>query len=140
MHISFLPAGGGPAAPYVPSVTESLIVTLEYQSGIEPPELAGYAANIDFWMSEVRHRLALIDGYPQRFRVFAEAAGGQHRKMGESGSRPAPNLTEGILEELRRRLVRATARWIAHVSRHGLIEIAAADELRHEFDIPYGRP
>lgn len=119
-------------------MTEPLITTLEYQTGVQPPELAGYAANVDFWISEVRHRLALIDGYRQRFHLFAEAQARECGKRFGARLRPAPNLTESVLEDLRRRLIRATGKWITHVARHDLLPVELEDDLRAEFNVPYG--
>src|SRR5438046_30269 len=31
-------------------------------------QLAGHVANLEFWLDQVRHALAVIDGYQERFR------------------------------------------------------------------------
>src|SRR5262245_54650355 len=43
---------------------------------LNPHQLAGQVANLDFWLAEIRHALAVIDGYGVRF-VRMEA-GQQH--------------------------------------------------------------
>ena len=35
-------------------------------------QLAGQASNLDFWLLEVRHCLAVIDGYRERFEQGAQ--------------------------------------------------------------------
>ena len=127
------------AAPYVPSVCQPLITTLDYQSGVKPPDLAGFAANLDFWVAEIRHRLALIDGYPARFRRFADAQARWHRDH-HLGKLPARNLQDRELEELRHRLIRAASRWIAHLAHEGVVSLEVADDFREELGLPYGRP
>lgn len=103
---------------------------------MKPPDLAGYAANADFWVTEVRHRLALIDGYRERFRRFADA----QARHGACGQLPVPNLSERDLDALRTRLLRAAGRWIANLSRCGLLDVVAADEFRLQLGIAYGAP
>jgi hypothetical protein len=36
-------------------------------------QLAGQAANLDFWLVEIRHSLAMIDGYRERFERMKAA-------------------------------------------------------------------
>ena len=43
-------------------------------------QLAGQAANLDFWLGEVQHALAVIDGYGVRFTRM-HAAQEQHHAM-----------------------------------------------------------
>src|SRR3954471_14676429 len=44
---------------------------------LNPHQLAGQVANLDFWLAEVRHALAAIEGYGMRF-VRMEAAQEQY--------------------------------------------------------------
>jgi hypothetical protein len=48
---------------YLQELCASLCKVLDYSASLEAPRFGGYAANPDFWTSEVAHRLALIDGY-----------------------------------------------------------------------------
>jgi len=44
-----------------------LIKTLNHSAGLPVHQLAGHAANADFWVNETIHCLAVIDGYQKRF-------------------------------------------------------------------------
>ena len=44
---------------------------------LRPHQLAGQAANLDFWLAQVRHALSVIDGYGVRF-IRLHAAQEQH--------------------------------------------------------------
>lgn len=52
---------------YVEVICTPLIKTLNHSSGLPANQLAGHAANVDFWISEAEHCLAVIDGYQERF-------------------------------------------------------------------------
>jgi len=43
---------------------------------LNPHQLAGQVANLDFWLAEIRHVLAVIDGYGVR---FTRMEGGQEQ-------------------------------------------------------------
>lgn len=103
--------------PYIEDITGPLIHTLKYIGGLPVHQLAGHAANLDFWTGEVKHAFDVIDGYQQRFRNIH--LGKQHYferqqiagKQSTGSSRPAPPLTRSTkdheIKELRRRLADA---------------------------------
>jgi hypothetical protein len=47
---------------------DSLCRVLDHCAQLDRRRLAGYVANIDFWLDEIQHRLKLIEGYVSRRR------------------------------------------------------------------------
>lgn len=45
---------------------DALTRVLDHCAQLDRRRLAGYANNVDFWVSEIQHRLILIDGYIER--------------------------------------------------------------------------
>jgi len=58
---------------YLSDITLPLIQTLEHFTGLPAHQLAGHAANLDFWRSEVEHRRRIIGTYQARFNRMSEA-------------------------------------------------------------------
>ena len=58
---------------YIEDICEPLITTLERASNLPAHQLAGYVANLDFWLSEAKHCLQIVDGYEQRFERMKDA-------------------------------------------------------------------
>jgi hypothetical protein len=56
-----------PRVSYIDAICAPLVRTLEHSAGLPVHQLAGHAANVDFWVSETKHCLAVIDGYQNRF-------------------------------------------------------------------------
>lgn len=59
--------------PYMNDVAESLIETLRTFVTLNRHQLAGNAANIEFWFDETRHCLEVIDGYRRRIEAIKKA-------------------------------------------------------------------
>lgn len=57
---------------YTTEIGTALCSTLEKFVTLEPFQLASHVANLDFWLNEIRHVLAVIDGYESRFRRMRE--------------------------------------------------------------------
>jgi hypothetical protein len=103
--------------PYIEDITDPLIHTLTHSGGLSVHQLAGHAANLEFWAGEVKHVLDVIDGYPKRFNGIQqgekEYAERQELKglPVTHGDRTAPRMRRGIkdqeLKDLRRRLADA---------------------------------
>ena len=55
---------------YMQELCDSLCRVLDHCAQLDRRRLAGYVANIDFWVAEVQHRLKLIDGYVDRRRTM----------------------------------------------------------------------
>src|SRR5262245_3963038 len=91
---------------------------------LNPHQLAGQVENLDFWLAEVRHALAVIDGYGVRFvRLHAaqERYVATHRVTvseveAHGVSERAPPAVRRIpdreLRQARRALVEATTRFL----------------------------
>jgi hypothetical protein len=100
---------------------------------LNPHQLAGQVANIDFWLAQVSHALAVIDGYGVRF-VRMEAAQGQYvaahgttmSEVGPAGvteRRPpaARRIPDRELRKARRELLEAASRFLERCRHDGLI-------------------
>ena len=99
-------------------------------------QLAGQAANFDFWLAQTRHALAAIDGYGVRF-VRMEAAQEQYvaalgttvTEVGPAGvaeRRPARprRVPDRELQKARREVVEAARRFIERCRQDDLISEA----------------
>jgi hypothetical protein len=58
---------------YLEAIAESLIDELNGAAGCSDHRIVGYAANVDFWVAEIGHCIAALDGFPQRQALFADA-------------------------------------------------------------------
>ena len=54
---------------YTIKIAATLTQTLASIVTLNPHQLAGHVANLDFWLAEVRHCIAVIDGYRKRFEA-----------------------------------------------------------------------
>ncbi len=52
---------------YVLDTASSLAEVLNHAARLSPHRMAGYAANAAFWLGEVQHCFAVLDGYVARF-------------------------------------------------------------------------
>jgi len=59
--------------PYAFDITNPLISVLEHASILPPHRIAGYAANAEFWLDEIEHCFAVLDGYEKRFYAMRRA-------------------------------------------------------------------
>jgi hypothetical protein len=91
--------------PYVESISTPLIETLNHSAGLPANQLAGHAANVDFWINEAQHCLAVIDGYQNRFDRL-RAAQTEYEKQQCIPSN-APPLRRGTQDHKRQELRRA---------------------------------
>jgi hypothetical protein len=104
-------------------------------------QLAGHAANLDFWMAEVRHCLDVIDGYGKRFEQLRVA---QARHAAEHGTvefslrdprhtqqsaAPPRRVPHSELEGARRGLCDATYRFLVRGFHQGFIEATALRQM-----------
>jgi len=58
---------------YLADITLPLVKTLKHFSSLPVHQLAGHAANFQFWKSEVEHRKHLIETYRGRFERLRDA-------------------------------------------------------------------
>ncbi|HVX12677.1 MAG TPA: hypothetical protein VHC22_15965 [Pirellulales bacterium] len=66
---------------YLETITEALIEVLNQAARssdhrhalIRDHRILGYAANVDFWIGEIEHCLAALDGFAERQQTFTRA-------------------------------------------------------------------
>jgi hypothetical protein len=128
---------------YVDDIALPLVRVLEHNAGLSVHQLAGHMANVDFWLDEVRHCIAVIDGYAERFEKlrWAQAAyeRGHPHAISDSAGWSKKVGREPLLKKsspdserrrLRRQLLKAAGRLIDRAHRDGLIDLSRADDLR----------
>jgi hypothetical protein len=133
--------------PYTIDIVKPLVDQLGKFATLNRHQLAGHVGNLDFWLGEVRHGLAVIDGYNQRFERLRAA---QQQHVSEHGttvfSPPDPRHTEaspspprrvpdGPMREARRSLCDAAYRFLVRCYREGLITESALREECRGLDI-----
>jgi hypothetical protein len=96
-------------------------------------QLAGHVANLDFWTAQVRHCLAVLDGYGKRFHQLktAQARHVAERHITEfslddpccSQGVPTPprKVPDSELKEARTALCNATRRFLVRCHKEGFI-------------------
>ncbi len=122
--------------PYIEDITESLTQTLTHTGGLPVHQLAGHAANLEFWVGEVQHALDVIDGYSRRFKNIQQGEDDytqrqQQKGMPNASYRTGPPMKRGIKDQeckdLRRRLVDAMYHVLNRCYNEGLITEKALD-------------
>jgi hypothetical protein len=58
---------------YVETIAEALIDVLNGAAGSRDHRIAGYAVNVDFWIAEIVHCVAVVDDFPKRQELFVDA-------------------------------------------------------------------
>jgi hypothetical protein len=58
---------------YATEISKTLTETLARFATLNPHQLAGHVANMDFWLSEVRHCIEVLNGYGKRFEAMTAA-------------------------------------------------------------------
>lgn len=109
-------------------------------------QLAGQVANLDFWLAQVRHALAGIDGYGVR---FVRMQGAQEQYVTRHGTtefvfgaedytpqtRPAPprRVPDRELRQARRALVEAATRFLERCRGEGFVADSVVSAALAEF-------
>ncbi len=109
--------------PYLAAIRLPAIKTLTHSAGLPANQLAGHAANLEFWVGEAKHCLAAIDGYWERFKRL------RTRQVEYEKQHNMPvtvvSLRRGIgdadRQELRRVLLEAIEQFLSRCRREGLI-------------------
>ncbi len=125
---------------YTEDIAQSLIDTLSRTAGLPVFQLAGHVPNLAFWMSEVRHAIGVIDGYPERFANMATAQAAydascpddaQRREFHEhSYQRLGVVVSPAKAENLKHQITAAAERLIKRCLKEELIDFTTADNLR----------
>jgi hypothetical protein len=101
-------------------------------------QLAGQVANLDFWLAQVRHALAALDGYGVRF-VRMSAAQEQYLATdgGTTECKPSPprRVPDRELRKARRALTEAAFRFLDRCRREGLISESQFTEASQSLNI-----
>jgi hypothetical protein len=58
---------------YSTEISKKLTETLARFATLNPHQLAGHVANLDFWLAETRHCVEVIEGYKKRFEAMKAA-------------------------------------------------------------------
>jgi hypothetical protein len=111
---------------------------------LNPHQLAGQVGNLDFWLDQVRHALAAIDGYGVR---FVRMEGAQARYVAAHGTTessldhdhpverkvsPPHRIPDRELQKARRTLTEATTQFLERCQADGLIsESEMTSALKH---------
>ena len=66
---------------YSTEISKTLTETLGRFATLNPHQLAGHVANLDFWLGETKHCINVLEGYRKRFEVMAGANGVRNRKL-----------------------------------------------------------
>ena len=112
---------------YLEQIWDPLTRTLEHTQGLPAHQLAGHAANIDFWVSEAVHCLMAIDGYYRRFKRMQEATRTfLQLHPADRVSPPARRSTKDHdLVQLRQRLLFAAERLLKRCLKEGFVDRAS---------------
>ena len=113
----------GESMSYIEKICEPLTATLNHSVTLPVHQLSGHCANIDFWLSEVRHRLAVIDGYRDRFQRMKDAQDTYQRQHTSFSGGPLKRSTKDHeRNQVRRNLVAAIERFLVRCQKDGLID------------------
>jgi hypothetical protein len=106
---------------YVIEQTESLLQVLERAAPLAAHRLAGYAANAEFWASEVLHCRELLDGYFQRYQRMKQGTEDYLRehpdspKWVDADTRTTRSTKDSEIREMRRRLDESAGRFFGRL-------------------------
>ena len=106
---------------YVIDQTKSLLRVLERAAPFAAHRLAGYAANAEFWASEVCHCREFLDGYFERYRHMKQGTDDYLRdhpvdpQQSDSDTRTIRSTKDSEIREMRRRLDEATGRFFGRL-------------------------
>jgi hypothetical protein len=119
---------------YIRDIADSLVQVLEHGTALSPHRVAGYAANAEFWLNEVEHCFAVLDGYSKRFRVMRAATDAfvaDHPldpERADSDTRTTKNLKDFEVTELRESVATAARSFFRRCAELSLL---SDDLLRH---------
>lgn len=120
-------------------ICDALTHTLTKTTTLPAHQLAGHAANIEFWVSESKHCLDVLDGYYSRFEKMRDAQkqhvqqhGTYDYEIGKEEFHDAdysikplrPGVNEGDLKKMRREVDQATYAFLARCHRERFIDAA----------------
>jgi hypothetical protein len=106
-------------------------------------QLAGQVANLDFWLGEIGHALAVIDGYPTRFSKMkrtesahvAEFKIREHEEGLTYAPMPLKRVPDAEFREARRALCRAADGFLSRCVAEGLTDESTSRRACEDFGI-----
>ena len=122
---------------YISNISEILAGVLDRATRAQPEQFAGYWANIDFWIAEYEHLVAIAAGYDQRINAMKAAYdqhirehGGPHNfdDCGKPYQRVKPSK-RGDRKEAVRAVKEALDRVVERAHRMGMIDFDERDRL-----------
>ena len=129
---------------YVRDISDSLTRVFEHGTSLAPHRIAGYAANTEFWLAEVEHCFAVLDGYSKRFRAMRDATAryvSDHPidpARADSDTRTTQNLKDFEIKELRESVATAARAFFRRCAELALLPddlLRRADQLLNlEYD------
>ncbi len=123
---------------YLIEIGESLAKVLENALSSQPEQLAGYFANVDFWIGEYRHLVSVSVGFEVRFKLMSQARhdylatrGGAHNldDCGEPYQGVVKTTSQQDRNAILVRCRTAVERLIERALRYRLIDIERHDDL-----------
>lgn len=133
---------------YMEELSDALLRVLDHCAQLDRRRLAGYAANIDFWVSEIQHRLRLVEGYADRRRNMLA---GTRQAYSEDISRDptdasltTPNIVDTSTDwetlerdttELRKKLLASARRFVLKCLTTNLIDEAKLFQIEDQLQV-----
>jgi hypothetical protein len=128
---------------YTTEIANILAENIERFATLNPHQVAGHVANLDFWLGEVRHCLQVIDGFSKRFETMKTAQMNyvveHHTKQfclddpccTEATASLPTRIPEREMKDAKQRLRDATYRFLVRCHKSGFIN---EDTLREAAD------
>lgn len=116
---------------YSTDISEILTVQLDRLAKLHPHQLVGHVANLDFWLGEVLHCQAVIDGYRPRFERLRDSQSNYvrerdtktyHHDFGSQTPMKAQRVPDDALKTSRRELREAFYRFLIRSYHERLID------------------
>ena len=115
---------------YVRDISDTLTRVLQHGTSLTPHRIAGYAANAEFWLGEIEHCFAVLDGYSKRFRAMRQATAAYvsdhpiDPQRADSDTRTTANLKDFEIKELRESVATAARGFFRRCIELGLLSDA----------------
>jgi hypothetical protein len=124
---------------YAIDISVILAKTLQKFSTLNPHQLAGQTANLDFWLAEVQHATRVIDEYKARFETMKSAQMDEASKRGTqewplayayedvipSSASPPKRIPHTELQAARRELIDSAYRFLLRCHKAGILDETA---------------
>ena len=82
---------------YLENITEALTEVLTHAANSRDHRIVGYAANVHFWIEEIEHCVAAIDGFAKRQQAFSDAVRAAVKNIREATGYAEPWHASGPL-------------------------------------------